>query len=175
MVLLAEMFDDHMKAIGIITVRWSSVDGVIHEILRDRLLSPVEAEKIRYLNAGVNRLEYFRTQLKPTSLRAKEKAVLSAAVTRLIELCKERNMIVHGQYGIIVGEDGSLSVSYSDIGLRKMEPSDCRFEPALVTKEHLMQHADAVYESLSVILCAGHNQRQGGVLCRAKPRGWNAT
>jgi hypothetical protein len=26
--------------------------------------------------------------------------------------------------------------------------------------------------SLSVILCAGHNQRQGGVLCRAEPRSW---
>ena len=28
--------------------------------------------------------------------------------------------------------------------------------------------------SLSVILCAGHNRRQGGVLCRAKPRNWSA-
>jgi len=28
--------------------------------------------------------------------------------------------------------------------------------------------------SLSVILCAGHNERQGGVLCRAEPRSWTA-
>ena len=28
--------------------------------------------------------------------------------------------------------------------------------------------------SLSVILCAGHNQRQGGVLCRAEPKSWTA-
>jgi transposase len=28
--------------------------------------------------------------------------------------------------------------------------------------------------SLSVILCAGHNQRQGGVLCHAEPRDWTA-
>jgi hypothetical protein len=26
--------------------------------------------------------------------------------------------------------------------------------------------------SLCVNLCAGHNQRQGGVLCRAEPRSW---
>jgi hypothetical protein len=26
------------------------------------------------------------------------------------------------------------------------------------------------FGSLSVILCAGHNQRQGGVLCQAEPR-----
>ena len=28
--------------------------------------------------------------------------------------------------------------------------------------------------SLSVILCAGHNQRQGGVLCQAEPNNWTA-
>jgi transposase len=28
--------------------------------------------------------------------------------------------------------------------------------------------------SLSVNLCAGHNQRQGGVLCQAEPRSWTA-
>src|SRR5580693_4735018 len=28
--------------------------------------------------------------------------------------------------------------------------------------------------SLSVILCAGHNQRQGGVLCQAEPKSWTA-
>ncbi len=27
-------------------------------------------------------------------------------------------------------------------------------------------------ESLSVILCVGHNERQGGVLCRAEPKIW---
>ena len=34
--------------------------------------------------------------------------------------------------------------------------------------------AGAGPQSLSVILCAGHNRRQGGVLCRAKPRNWSA-
>jgi hypothetical protein len=28
--------------------------------------------------------------------------------------------------------------------------------------------------SLSVNLCAGHNQRQGGVLCQVEPRNWIA-
>jgi hypothetical protein len=29
-------------------------------------------------------------------------------------------------------------------------------------------------ESLSANLCAGHNQRQGGVLCQAEPKSWTA-
>ena len=28
----------------------------------------------------------------------------------------------------------------------------------------------AICVSVSVILCAGHNQRQGGVLCQAEPK-----
>ena len=32
----------------------------------------------------------------------------------------------------------------------------------------------ASHASLSVNLCARHNQRQGGVLCRAEPRSWTA-
>jgi hypothetical protein len=35
-------------------------------------------------------------------------------------------------------------------------------------------HGFAGVMSLSVILCAGHNQRQGGVLCQAKPIRWTA-
>ena len=35
-------------------------------------------------------------------------------------------------------------------------------------------HRRPVPASLSVILCAGHNQRQGGVLCRAEPKSWTA-
>jgi len=39
----------------------------------------------------------------------------------------------------------------------------------------LEQAKDIIKWSLSVNLCAGHNQRQGGVLCRAKSRNWSAT
>jgi hypothetical protein len=38
--------------------------------------------------------------------------------------------------------------------------------------EELKATQERVAVSLSVILCAGHNQRQGGVLCRAEPRSW---
>jgi hypothetical protein len=43
----------------------------------------------------------------------------------------------------------------------------------------IVESAAAVTErvdaaSLSVNLCAGHNQRQGGVLCQAEPRSWTA-
>jgi predicted nucleic acid-binding protein len=38
----------------------------------------------------------------------------------------------------------------------------------------LEDDAGSKAQSLSVILCAGHNRRQGGVLCQAKRRSWSA-
>lgn len=148
MVLLAEMFNAHMKAIGIITVRWSSVDGLMYEVLRDRLLLPESAEKLRSCNAGRTRLRYFKKQIGIWNSLIEDKNAISGAVDILDNLYEDRNMIVHGQYGIIFEEDGSLSVSYSDIGIRNTEKSpSCRLEPAPVTIDHLMQHADAVYKA----------------------------
>ena len=44
----------------------------------------------------------------------------------------------------------------------------------IVVKGERNLNAAAYAASLSVILCAGHNQRQGGVLCQAEPNNWTA-
>jgi hypothetical protein len=148
MVLLAEMFDHHMRAIGVITVRWSSIDRLIYDILRNRLLLPAAAETLRSLGAGKVRLDFFRKQLEETNLRPEEKDALAGAIKQLQQLWIDRNSIAHGQYGIIAVEDGRLSVSWSDIRVGKTkEPSDHRLEPARVTVDDLVQHADAVSEA----------------------------
>lgn len=142
MAILAEIFELHMRAIGVITVRWSSIDDLMYDILQKSLLLPERAATLRTLNAGTNRLNRFRAWLEDASLLPEEKDALVGAIDQLSQLWATRNMIVHGQYGIIIGDDGSLSLSYSDI--KAKEPSDSRLEPAPVTLDHLVQHADAV-------------------------------
>jgi hypothetical protein len=66
MVLIAEAFAPHMQAIGIITVRWSSIDWVLYDILRAHL--PAEAEKLRHSSAGRQRFECFLKLLKGTDI-----------------------------------------------------------------------------------------------------------
>lgn len=143
MALLIEMFPDHLKAIGLITVRWSSIDGNIYDILRNYLPSPEEAEKLRTLAAGKQRLECFRKRLKDTSLPSEEKDTLAGAVDRLLLLWEERNHIAHGQYGTMVTDDG-LVASWSDIKTKANDPSNHLLQPTHVTVDHLVQHADAV-------------------------------
>ena len=148
MALLAEAFDHHMRAIGIITVRWSSVDRTLYDILQNRLSLTVEAHHLRQLNAGRQRLEYFRSNLKLSHLSLEEERNLKSAVDCLISLYEDRNSIAHGQYGIIVMDDGTLHVSYSDIRLHRKDGfSNDRFDAAPVTIDHLMEHANAVSEA----------------------------
>ena len=148
MALFAEMFDKHMKAIGVISVRWSSIDNYMYKILGDRLLLKAEATEFRYKNAGRKRLDYFKKLINCIShLPLEEKIALTASIDRLIELYSERNLIVHGQYGMLVADDNTLSPSYSDIKLRVDEPSVGRMEPAPVMVDDLLQHADAVSEA----------------------------
>lgn len=150
MVLLAEAFDLHMRAIGITAVRWSAVDRLLYDILKDRFARLDDAEKLRGCSAGTNRLEFFKARLKEAELAPEERSSLAHAADQLIALYGERNSIVHGQYGIVFDDEGGMSVSWSDIGLktRKGEtpPPGC-LEPAPVTVTHLMQHADAVHEA----------------------------
>ena len=148
MALLAEMSDPHMRAIGVITVRWSSIDGLMYDILRKRILFPAQAENLRHKNAGKARLAFFRHQLKDISLRPEEKSALDGAVDELLRLWEDRNKIIHGQYGIIAGEDGGLSLCWSDIRVRRgKELSESWLEPAEVTVDHLDEHAAAVSEA----------------------------
>jgi hypothetical protein len=90
-------------------------------------------------------LEFFRACVEEAALSSDLKKSLFDAVDSLLGLYNDRNSIVHGQYGIIVDDDGNLSPSCSDIGKRKDGP--CYVEPAPVEVGHLMQHADAVYEA----------------------------
>jgi hypothetical protein len=73
MALLAEMFDQHMRAIGVITVRWSSIDGLIYDTLRKRLLLPARAEELRSCNAGAGRLDFFGRGSKKAAYGRKRK------------------------------------------------------------------------------------------------------
>ena len=62
MVLLAEaLFDRHLRAIGVIAVRWSALDRMLFDILRDRLRLPVDAEKLRTRSSGRARLALFQS------------------------------------------------------------------------------------------------------------------
>jgi hypothetical protein len=143
MALPTEAFDRHMKAIGIITVRWSSVDGALDDILRARL--PAEAEKLQHSNAGRQRFECFLKLIKGADMLPDEKRALADAVNLLMGLWKDRNLIAHGQYGIVTGGDGSLSPVWSYIRVPKGNGHpDPLMEPALRTVEHLTQHADDV-------------------------------
>lgn len=150
MVLLAEIFDGHMRAIGILTVRWSEVDRLLYGLLKDSFARPDVAEKLRECNAGTNRLEFFKARLKEAKLTPEGRSNLAHAVDQLIALYVERNSIVHGQYGIVLDGNGDMAPAWSDIGLRKKKhgpPLPDYLEPAMVTEDHLMQHADAVYEA----------------------------
>jgi hypothetical protein len=62
--------------------------------------------------------------------------------------------------------DWVRKLSFLDYYLRRGEPDNCRGD--------IVELADYILPSLSVNLCAGHNQRQGGVLCRVEPRSWTA-
>lgn len=161
MVLLAETFDGHMRAIGVLAVRWSAVDRLLYDLLRDRLRRLDDAEKLRECSAGKTRLDFFNKRLKDAELQTKEKSSLAHAVNQLLALCDERNAIVHGQYGIAFGDDGDMSVTWSDIGLRKREgeaPSPCYLEPASVTVGDILQHADAVYEASRPLFSVLHRR-----------------
>jgi hypothetical protein len=133
--LLIEAFPDHLQAIGVITVRWSSIDGDMYDILKNCLPLPEKAEKLWTLIAGQRRFECFLTLLKDTILLPEEKDALADAVDQLVRLWKERNYVAHGQYGIIATDDGVVP-SWSDFKTGT--------EPAEVTKDHLDQHATDV-------------------------------
>jgi hypothetical protein len=146
MALPTEALDRHMKAIGIITVRWSSIDGALDDILRARL--PAEAEKLRQSNAGMQRFECFLKLIKGADMLPYEKRALADAVKLLMGLWKDRNLIANGQYGIVTGGDGSLSPVWSYIRVPKGDGHSGRLmEPALLTIERLTQHADDVSEA----------------------------
>lgn len=150
MVLLAEMFDAHMRAIGILTVRWSEVDRLLYELLKDRFRWPDHAEKLREYGAGKRRLRFFKTRFEDAELQPEEKSSLTQAVEQLLSLYDERNSIVHGQYGIGFGDDGDMFVTWSNIGLMKQKgeaSSPSYLEPAAVTEDDILQHANAVYEA----------------------------
>ncbi|WEK00459.1 MAG: hypothetical protein P0Y59_01810 [Candidatus Sphingomonas phytovorans] len=140
MALMIELFPEHLQAIGTIAVRWSSVDRVMHDILLLDFAMSEDAQILRACNAGVSRLELFKSRVEKTNIV--ERSNLVAAAVRLVELAKERNLIVHGQYGVIVGDDGALAASWSDIGLKKGGKDFS--EGGLVTTEHLLGHADDV-------------------------------
>jgi hypothetical protein len=159
MALLIELFPDHLRAIGLITVRWSSIDVNLYDILRIYLPSPEQAEGLRGAPAGRRRLEKFRELLRDTGLSLEEQSALNGAVDQLLKLWSdERNYIVHGQYGIIATDDG-LVPSWSDI---KKEASDRLLEPAHVTLDHLVGHADAVSAAAAPIRYCLNRSGVGG-------------
>jgi hypothetical protein len=150
MVLMIEFYPKHLEAIGKITVRWAHVDRVMYDTLKDIWGMVDEAEKLRELRAGANRLEYFKARVVEAELDATNKATLADAATLLIEKMTERNHIIHGQYGVMMGEDDLLAPSYSDIGISKKDSTDRR-DASLMTVEHLMAHADEVREASNPI------------------------
>lgn len=150
MALMIEFHPKHLEAIGTITVRWAHVDRVMYDTLKDVLGMADEAEKLRECRAGVSRFEYFVARVKEADIDAADKAPLVAAGEILKEKMTERNHIIHGQYGVMMGDDDLLAPSYSDIGISKSDKTDRR-EPALVTVEHLMAHADEVRDAIQPI------------------------
>ena len=163
MAAIAETSVPHMVAIGVITVRWSAVDGLLYNILAERLNLKAEAERLRSKNAGRQRLEFFRAILKDSALTLQEESCLKCSVDCLIRLYDDRNSIAHGQYGIITGEDGSLDVAWSDIALYKRgNSSRPHLEPAAFTVDHLEQHADEVYKAARPLrdFLSGHRPRK---------------
>lgn len=150
MALIIEFYPEHLEAIGKITVRWAHVDRVMYDILRDIWGMVDEAEKLRELCAGVSRLQYFKARVAEADLDATNKTTLADAATLLIGKMTERNHIIHGQYGVMMGEDDLLAPSYSDIGMSRKDSTDRR-EASLMTVEHLMSHADEVREASNPI------------------------
>lgn len=145
---IAEAFTHHMAAIGVISVRWASVERVLYDILQERLDLVDCADRLRHLNAGISRLEYFRARLKVTNLTVDDEVHLKSAVDCLMKLYDDRNSIAHGQYGIIASDDGTLDVSWSDIASRKHGNSSTpHLEPTPVTVDDLRQHAEEVYKA----------------------------
>src|ERR1022692_4435404 len=102
MAAIVEISVPHMTAIGVITVRWSSVDRLLYDILIDRLCLTAEAHTLRCMNAGRQRLEFFKSKLKRANLTPEQESGLKSSVDCLIRLYADRNSIAHGQYGIIV-------------------------------------------------------------------------
>ncbi|CAN5520512.1 hypothetical protein BH10PLA2_BH10PLA2_01050 [soil metagenome] len=146
MALFIEMYPKHLEALGIITVRWAHVDRVMYSTLKDVFGMADEAEKLRECRAGQSRLEYFIARVKAAQMHDADRAKLVDAASVLTVKMTERNHIIHGQYGVMMGADDLLAPSYSDIGVSKSDKIDRR-EAALVTVEHLMAHADEVREA----------------------------
>ena len=145
MALMIEAFPDHLRAIGVIAVRWASVDKMLYDILSKRLLMAEAAHTLRTCGAGKSRLEYFAARLNEADVSVADRRAMLAGVAALIALADERNLIIHGQYGVVMGPEDVLAPSYSDIGLMKRDDySDGRLDPRLVTIDHFMRHADGV-------------------------------
>lgn len=145
MALIIEAFPDHLRAIGIIAVRWASVDKMLYDILSKRLLMAEAAHTLRTCGAGKRRLEYFAARLKEADVSVADRDAMLAGVAALIALVDDRNLIIHGQYGVMMGPEHGFVPSYSDIGLMKRDDySDDRMDPRLVTIDHFMGHADEV-------------------------------
>lgn len=145
MALMIEAFPDHLRAIGVIAVRWAAVDKMLYDILSKRLLMAEAVHTLRTCGAGKSRLEYFAARLKEADVSVADRDTMLAGVAALIALADERNLIIHGQYGVMMGGDNALAPSYSDIGLMKRDDySNDRLDPRLVTIEHFTAHADEV-------------------------------
>lgn len=148
MALIIEAFPDHLRAIGTITVRWSSIDKLLHDILDGPLNQNEQAKTLRKCGAGKSRLEFFAARVKCAGLVSAQEDELLGSVNQLLKLADDRNLIIHGQYGMMVGPSDEFTASFSDIGLMKRDNYFAgRMDPSIVTVEHFMGHADEVYEA----------------------------
>jgi hypothetical protein len=145
MVSLDFLYEEHLKEIGRITVRWSLVDNVMYMILRDRLILIQEANTLRLKSSGKGKLRKFRSNVESSdSIFVHKKYVLVSSINNLMRLYEDWSGFVRSQYGISFECIDGMEVVSSDIG--KDDPqlpgNPSKAKPVETTA--LRAHADAV-------------------------------
>lgn len=146
MVLIAEAYPNVLQAIGLATVRWSSVDSLMAEILSEEMEPKIAFEKIfKRQGAGRKRFQLFLTEVVRTSIPVEETQKMTAAVEGLMDLYEARNSITHSPYAFSIfqrddnGLEGELErIEYrADAEGKKVSKSSA---------SDIKAHADRVHE-----------------------------
>lgn len=158
MAYLIEMFGEHMRALGVIVVRWSSIDRVMYEIIDQRFSLQDEAERFRAIDSGKQRLDFFYARTKEADLTPGTRDLLLASVDELRSLWDQRHSIIHGQFGVMFmpradePEASDMHASLHDIRLARHAAPNAIPPPTPVPLQNLTDHADAVRGASQILI-----------------------
>lgn len=148
MARLIEASDEHLRLIGLITVRWSWVDSLMADLAGIKLGDPADGIDMIFgkgTSASVARFGRFREWAETQDFDTEEMEIISKSTISFSRLWDERNNITHSPFGFGHQWDKRTKDLEAGLGYNRHRGQNPGF--VICPPERLLKHANGVLEA----------------------------